>query len=99
MREAYLYLCFMYFVYIIQSRKNKRFYIGSTKNIKKRLEAHELGYTQSLKNKGPFDLIHTEEVPTKTNAIKREHQIKSYKGGNAFKKLTSKISGTSLSLV
>lgn len=34
--------------------------------------------------------VHTEEFITKTDALKRELEIKSYKGGNAFKKLINK---------
>ena len=33
------------FVYILRSVKNNRFYIGSTKNIERRLKEHELGFS------------------------------------------------------
>ena len=77
----------MYFVYIIKSRKNDRFYIGSAQDVKERLRQHERGKTRSLKNKGPFDIIRIEEFETRTEAFSRERQIKRYKGGQAFKKL------------
>ena len=32
-------------------------------------------------------IIYTEDFIEKSDALKREHQIKSYKGGRAFKKL------------
>lgn len=77
----------MYTTYIIQSTKNNRYYIGSTKNLKRRLNEHNHNNTQSLRNKGPFILVYKEEYRTSEEARKREKQIKSYKGGNAFKKL------------
>lgn len=89
----------MYYVYIIKGQRNNRFYTGSTKDVSRRIKQHEQSETKSLKYKGPFDLIRVEEFKTKTEALKREHQIKRYKGGRAFKKLITESSGTSLSLV
>ena len=77
----------MYYTYIIQSQKNNRYYIGSTKDLNRRLLEHNSNNTQSLKNKGPFKLIYKEQYQTVIEARKREKEIKSYKGGNAFKKL------------
>lgn len=89
----------MHYVYIIRSQKNHQFYIGSTKDVRDRIKQHERSETKSLKNKGPFEIVCIEEFVTKTEALKREKQIKRYKGGRAFKKLIAKTSGTSLSLV
>ena len=77
----------MYFVYILQSLKTLKYYIGSTNNIERRIHEHSSNKTASLKNKGPFKLIYSEEYPSLLDARKREREIKSYKGGNAFKKL------------
>ena len=48
---------------------------------------HNTEKTKSLKGKGPFFVVYTEQYLTKQEAFKREQQIKSYKGGNAFKLL------------
>ena len=77
----------MYAVYIIKSLKSGSFYIGSTQNLVKRLKQHNANRTRSLKNRGPFELVYSEEFDNLTDARKRELQIKSYKGGLAFKKL------------
>jgi putative endonuclease len=77
----------MYYTYVIQSQKNNRYYIGSTKDLNRRLLEHNSNNTQSLKNKGPYKLVYKESFLTVTEARKREKEIKSYKGGNAFKKL------------
>ncbi|MBE0572264.1 MAG: GIY-YIG nuclease family protein [Ignavibacteriaceae bacterium] len=77
----------MYFVYIIKSLVTIRYYIGSTENLDRRLSYHNSGKVKSTKAYKPWKLVHMERFDTKSDAIKRERQIKSYKSGNAFKKL------------
>ena len=77
----------MYYVYILQSKTTGKHYIGSTNDPDRRLKEHNGNQTISLKNKGPFVIIYKETFTTLRLARKRESEIKSYKGGNAFKKL------------
>jgi len=77
---------FIYTVYIIKSKESK-YYTGMTSDVKKRLEYHNSGKNRSTKNKGPWQLIYEEVFDNKKSAWLRERQIKSYKGGEAFKKL------------
>lgn len=76
-----------YFVYILKSERDGKHYIGFTENVEARLEFHNSGLQKSTKNRIPFKLIYTEQYETKKEALKREKQIKSYKGGTAFKRL------------
>ena len=78
-----------YFVYILQSRKDNKYYIGSSSDVKLRLAYHNAGKQRSTKYRIPFVLVYSEEFENKSEALKREKQIKSYKGGEAFKKLLS----------
>lgn len=77
----------MYIVYILKSQTNNKHYIGSTKDLEERLQRHNQGRNKWTKRHKPWEVIYTEEYDTKKEAQKREKQIKSYKGGNAFKKL------------
>ncbi len=77
----------MYYVYILESEKSGRHYIGSTANLERRLAEHNEGKVKSTKRYRPWKIIYTEEFSTKTEALKRERKIKSYKGGIAFKNL------------
>lgn len=77
----------MFYVYIIQSSKDGKYYIGFTSDIEKRLVWHNSGRNRSTKCRLPFKLIYKETFHNKKDALKRERQIKAYKGGNAFKKL------------
>ncbi len=77
----------MWYVYILKSVKTERFYVGQTENLKKRFEQHNSGKTQSLKAYLPFEIVRVEEFSSKQEACRRERKIKSYKGGEAFKRL------------
>ena len=77
----------MFTVYVLQSIKTGKYYIGSTNNLERRLKEHNSNKTRSLKNRGPFEVRFQEVYNTLSEAIKRELKIKSYKGGNEFKKL------------
>ena len=85
----------MYFVYILKNAKGKH-YIGSTKDLERRIGEHNSNNVGSTKNRGPFKLIYKEEFLTRTEARKRENQLKSYKGNEKFKKLveTSTLSSS-----
>ena len=77
----------MWNVYILKSKKFNKYYIGHTADLSRRLQEHNLGKTRSIKRYIPFELIYSESYNTKSEAYKRERQIKKYKGGEAFKKL------------
>lgn len=66
----------MYFVYIILCNDGS-FYTGSTNDIEKRFKDHVRGrgakYTKSHK---PLRIIYKEEFETKSEALKREAEIK-----------------------
>ncbi len=68
----------MWYVYILQC-VNDSLYTGSTNNLKKRFLDHKNGkgghYTRSHK---PVKLIYQENCGTKSEALKRESQIKSW---------------------
>ncbi len=77
----------MYYVYVLRTKKNGRYYIGQTQNLAKRLEKHSRGKTKSMKNRGEFDVVYLESCPSRADAMRREKEIKSYEGGGAFKRL------------
>ena len=76
-----------YFVYILKSLKDHKYYIGSSADVHKRLDYHNAGKQRSTKYRTPFKLIYFEECISKIEALNREKQIKGFKGGEAFKKL------------
>ena len=80
----------MAFLYILKNKKNKH-YIGITEiPANERLDRHNNGDVKSTKFGRPWEIIHLESYDSMPNARVREKQIKSWKGGNAFKKLINK---------
>lgn len=78
----------MFIVYILKNKTTGRHYIGSTNNLLRRLSEHNRGHTKSIRwQTGIWEAIYTEEYNILLEARRREKQIKSYKGGNSFKKL------------
>lgn len=72
----------MFYTYVLQSEKDKTFYIGCTEDLPKRLKEHNQGKTRSLKQKLPLKLVYYEAYTSKTLARKREIELKK----NSYKK-------------
>ncbi|MBI2985054.1 MAG: GIY-YIG nuclease family protein [Candidatus Kerfeldbacteria bacterium] len=66
----------MYYVYILKSVRANRHYIGSTDNVVSRIARHNRGRVRSTKSYQPWQLVKTERFKTKTEARKRENQLK-----------------------
>ena len=63
-------------VYIVKC-SDKTFYTGITNNIKLRLETHNLGKgAKYTKSRLPVTLMYLERVDGKSNALRREIEIK-----------------------
>ncbi len=76
-------------LYILKNTQD-RHYVGITETeVLERLERHNRGYVKSTKFYKPWSVIYTEYFSSMSEARIREKQIKSWKGGSAFKKLIS----------
>ena len=69
----------MFYLYIIQSEKTGKYYIGSCEDINIRLNRHNHGATPSTKPGIAWKLVYKEEYSTRTEALKREREIKKKK--------------------
>lgn len=74
-----------YYVYILQSSKDKNFYVGYTYNIKKRIVEHNNGKVDSTKNRLPLKLIYWEGCMSRKDALKREKYLKTAWGKRYIK--------------
>ncbi len=71
----------MFTVYILYSENHNKIYIGYTSNKEQRLLSHnELGTKGYTLRYRPWKLIYTESFLLKSDAMKREKQLKSAKG-------------------
>jgi putative endonuclease len=66
----------MFYIYLIQSERFGRFYIGITADVQKRLEEHNRGFVRSTKAYRPYRLVHVKVFQNKTAARKREIALK-----------------------
>ncbi|KKP98128.1 MAG: hypothetical protein US71_C0009G0020 [Parcubacteria group bacterium GW2011_GWD2_38_12] len=86
----------LYYVYVLQSSKDTKFYTGYTENLKLRFEEHRKGRVESTKNRRPLELIYYESCLDKKDAIHREKYLKTYHGKMFIKnRLKSYLTGCS----
>ena len=69
----------MYYVYLIESLKNGRYYIGQTDNLEHRIKRHNAGRNVSTKVYLPWEIRWWKEFETRSEAIKVENKIKRIK--------------------
>jgi putative endonuclease len=69
-----------YYVYILQSEKDDKFYTRYTNDLKLRFEQHQKGLVESTKNRRPLKLIYYEACLNQQDATHREKYLKSYHG-------------------
>ena len=74
----------MHFLYVLRSKGYNRTYIGVTSDIKKRVVEHNEGSVNSTKAYRPYDLVHVEEFASKTEALKREINLKRHSQQKSF---------------
>lgn len=74
-----------YFVYVLISLKDNKFYIGFTHNIENRLDEHNSGNVESTRNRQPLKLIFYEYFENEEDAKAREVFLKSGFGRTQLK--------------
>ncbi|NQU67478.1 MAG: GIY-YIG nuclease family protein [Candidatus Marinimicrobia bacterium] len=67
-----------FIVYILQN-PNSIFYIGQTKDLDKRIIKHNSNLCKYTRNKGPWIVVHEEVYSTRSDAMKRERQLKKWR--------------------
>ena len=77
----------MYYVYVLLSLKDSKFYIGFSEDIKKRLADHNAGRNTSTKPRRPFELIYYEAHLSKDDALRREAYFKTTKGKSTLNQM------------
>jgi len=68
------------YVYVLKSLKDSKYYIGFTKNLKRRLLEHNKGKVKSTRIRVPFKLLCYEAYPNRKIARAREKFLKSNDG-------------------
>ena len=79
-----------YYVYILQSRKDKSLYISYTSNLEKRFKKHNNGENLATKPFRPYNLIFYEAFLQRIDAKNREEYLKSGYGRRTIKGMLKK---------
>jgi len=74
-----------WYVYVIESLKDKFWYTGCTSNLIERLKDHNNGKVYSTKSRRPLILIYYEVSRNKYDAFSRERYLKSGMGKRYLK--------------
>jgi len=75
----------MYYVYVLLSLKDNKFYIGFTGDLQRRLKEHNTGKNISTKSRRPLNIIYYEAHLSKADAERRERYFKTTKGKSSLK--------------
>ena len=67
----------MFYIYILYSESTRRYYVGSTEDVEKRVLQHNAGKSISTRAGIPWKSIHTERFTTRSEAMLQERKIKS----------------------
>lgn len=75
----------MHYIYVLLSKKDNKYYIGYTPDLKLRVKRHNGGLVKSTKGRRPLQLIYYEACLDKKLALKREKYFKTGFGRRFFK--------------
>lgn len=74
-----------FYVYILQSGKDNKFYTGYTENLQNRLNQHQKGSIQSTMHRRPLTLVYWEGCLNQKDALQREKYLKTAWGKRYLK--------------
>lgn len=76
-----------FFVYVLLSLKDHKFYIGFTNDLERRIKEHERGKNISTNSRLPVKLIYFEGHLSKEDALRRESYFKTTKGKTTLRQI------------
>jgi len=83
----------MYYTYVLKSKVDSFTYIGYTSDLRERIKDHNNGKTKSIRHRIPFELIYYEAYKNKTDARKREIELKNnnYQKEQLMKRISNSL--------
>ena len=80
----------MNYLYILYSESHDRYYVGHSADLEERLQQHNRGTGKSTKAYRPWKIIYKESFQNKSEAQKREYEIKRKKSRKYIEWLISR---------
>jgi putative endonuclease len=82
------------YVDVLRSLKDRMFYVGFTRDLRKRVKDHNNGLVSSTRRRKPLELVYWEGCLNQTDATRREKYLKSSWGKRYIKnRLRSYLTG------
>jgi putative endonuclease len=75
----------MYYIYVLLSKKDNKYYTGFTGDLRKRFSEHNAGKVPATKNRVPLELIYYEACLNEQDATSREKYLKTGMGKRYLK--------------
>ena len=88
----------MNFLYILENKNTGKYYIGSTNNLRRRLDEHLKGKVRTTRVLKTNSLVYFEKFETESESRQREKKLKSYKSKKYIKWLISNKTRASSSI-
>ena len=76
-----------FYVYILQSQKDFSFYVGQCHDLDSRMSKHTDGMSKYTSSKRPLRLVYFEVYSSRSEALKREKEIKKMKSRKYIEQL------------
>lgn len=90
----------MFYTYVLRSKKDNKFYTGTTSDLRERFKLHSEGEVFSTKGREPLELIYYEACNNSKDAFARERYLKSGAGKRYIKnRLKRSLSLTGFTLI
>ena len=83
----------MYYTYIIYSESYDIYYVGQTNNLEDRVNRHNGNRNKYTKGKGPWILVFSQKLDSRSEAVKLERKLKSFKNQYTLKAWINKNRG------
>ena len=80
-------------LYILQSQSTRRYYVGSTNDLPRRLSEHNREHSPVTRGRGPWKLVYQESFATLPEARRRERDIKNWKSAKLIASLIAEAVG------
>ena len=77
----------MFYVYILWSDSLRKFYVGHTADLEARVDYHNRGNVTFTRTGVPWTLAYSESHPSRSDAMKREAEIKRWKSAASIRRL------------
>lgn len=79
----------MFYVYLLYSDSFDEFYLGSTRDLKKRFKQHQEGLNKSIRKAKDCKVVYYEAYLTEKSATQREANLK--RSGKAYHSLKQRV--------